>query len=697
MRLACAARCGEVVLCEPPLLCAQRLAGRASTRSCSHCGASLGSLAEQLRGCASAHACKAGCGALFCAAACEDAAALSGHALLCGDAHSRFRAASLAAGHSTAESLLFAAQTLAFLSAASSTPGAAELLAALHASPPFAEGVFFQEQLVEETAGGEAALRLWLAAQLGRTAELWLPFARAKAVAGGLDGGLLTAALFQKAVGLAASPRAYLTQRRSGLGRYLRGSLRGAEYSPRSRRRLRRELAAAAAALAAGAAGSDSGCSEESDGSEGSGGWEAPPSDSESESDDGLAPRSLHLRSTAFFPTLPSVPHSCCANTVLSFEEPCDALQPGDALCGGPLRATLRAACDLEAGALLTRSWVGADQPLDARAAALAPLLPAACACELCVAQAALEAAQLCPGALEWAVAAAERNAHPLAEAAFRCLLLPGAAGARGEAWHGLGVALLGLGRWPDAAAAFEAGVADAPGHAALGAVAAVRAAYPPARLSGAPPPQPFSVLDAGGGRAAALSAAAFSVAQCDAAMAEAEAAAAARGGWTTARHATVPTTDLPLSALPATLAAFNAAMVNVVAPLAAAAFPGVVGQNVGARLRVHDAFLVRYDAEGGQASLPPHRDQGMLSLTLSLSAPGLDFEGGGTWFSGRAALGGEEEGERAGVVRLERGALLLFPSTLLHAGQRITRGRRYIIAAFLWLDEDEETAQPAD
>jgi len=48
-------------------------------------------------------------------------------------------------------------------------------------------------------------------------------------------------------------------------------------------------------------------------------------------------------------------------------------------------------------------------------------------------------------------------------------------------------------------------------------------------------------------------------------------------------------------------------------------------------------------------------------------------------------------------VVRLERGALLLFPSTLLHAGQRITRGRRYIIAAFLWLDEDEETAQPAD
>jgi hypothetical protein len=89
--------------------------------------------------------------------------------------------------------------------------------------------------------------------------------------------------------------------------------------------------------------------------------------------------------------------------------------------------------------------------------------------------------------------------------------------------------------------------------------------------------------------------------------------------------------------------------------------------------LRVHDAFLVRYDAAGGQAALPRHIDQAQLSLTIALDDT---FAGGGTRLRDAGA-----------VVVPPQGHALLFASGLMHAGERITAGRRYIIAAFLWVD----------
>ncbi|CAM9553005.1 unnamed protein product, partial [Ectocarpus sp. 8 AP-2014] len=63
-------------------------------------------------------------------------------------------------------------------------------------------------------------------------------------------------------------------------------------------------------------------------------------------------------------------------------------------------------------------------------------------------------------------------------------------------------------------------------------------------------------------------------------------------------------------------------------------------------RLRVHDAFVVRYDA-AAQRSLPLHTDQGELSLTISLNGTD-EYEGGGTWFEG---LGRAVRPEEAGHV----------------------------------------------
>ena len=115
-------------------------------------------------------------------------------------------------------------------------------------------------------------------------------------------------------------------------------------------------------------------------------------------------------------------------------------------------------------------------------------------------------------------------------------------------------------------------------------------------------------------------------------------------------------------------------AFVGRLAPLAAAA-PDLV-RDGGANVRVHDAFVVRYDASA-QHHLPMHRDQSSLSVTLALNDPGDDFEGGGTAF---AAPVGE-------TVSPEAGHVVAFRGGLRHGGAPVVRGTRYVVAAFLFTE----------
>lgn len=128
----------------------------------------------------------------------------------------------------------------------------------------------------------------------------------------------------------------------------------------------------------------------------------------------------------------------------------------------------------------------------------------------------------------------------------------------------------------------------------------------------------------------------------------------------------------MPIHALPAASRAFARSMRGAVAPLLQALFGAPAGL-----VRVHDAFLVKYSAAGGQRSLPTHSDQSHLSFVLALNAP-AEFEGGGTLF---------EELADVGPVRPERGCCCLFPGELMHCGEATTRGNRYIIAGFLWIE----------
>ena len=142
---------------------------------------------------------------------------------------------------------------------------------------------------------------------------------------------------------------------------------------------------------------------------------------------------------------------------------------------------------------------------------------------------------------------------------------------------------------------------------------------------------------------------------------------------WTTNRHGNYPTTDLPLIELPETLQFLRWALVERIYPLLRAQFGGFLPDP--SRLRVADGFVVKYDAEGGQKELTPHRDGSVLSFNIALN-PANDFEGGGTWFASLDQ-----------AIKIDQGEIVSHASAVLHGGHGITKGKRYILVAFVILE----------
>jgi hypothetical protein len=164
--------------------------------------------------------------------------------------------------------------------------------------------------------------------------------------------------------------------------------------------------------------------------------------------------------------------------------------------------------------------------------------------------------------------------------------------------------------------------------------------------------------------------------------VAAAEAWAARHGGWTTSRHYSVPTTDIPLLSLPELLPHFNDALATLLLPALSATYPTAAPS--ASRLRVLDCFLVRYDA-AKQASLPTHTDQSLLSFTIALNDPS-EYDGGGTWFRG---LGRALDAPAAGHA-------VLFPGSIEHGGHPVSRGVRYIIVLFMGYSANRMSGEPA-
>jgi hypothetical protein len=122
-------------------------------------------------------------------------------------------------------------------------------------------------------------------------------------------------------------------------------------------------------------------------------------------------------------------------------------------------------------------------------------------------------------------------------------------------------------------------------------------------------------------------------------------------------------------------------------------------------RLRVHDAFIVRYDAEHDMSlSLPEHSDTSVISFTVALNQRGRDFQGGGTWFetiefkeNENNTDGSEDtnmtqqqqqQGGGSSVVDADEGHAVAFAGPLRHAGYPITSGCRMILVLFLYVQD---------
>jgi predicted 2-oxoglutarate/Fe(II)-dependent dioxygenase YbiX len=366
-----------------------------------------------------------------------------------------------------------------------------------------------------------------------------------------------------------------------------------------------------------------------------------------------------------------------------------------DTAAGGML--ALVPLCDVAAGSELLIAYTATAAPRAVRHAELRKHR-FTCGCSRCAFDAAAEAG---PPALELSLTALpppallalgrqaqEEGRHETAETLFAALSARAGEAASagiavGEAEHALGVSRLALGRWSAAHAAWADGARAAPEHPALQAQAAKDGSYWPApnapydEVTHGPAAAPaFTLVPLGAGSSPAVLTAAplLDAAGCARVVAAAEAAASSGGGWTTARHYDVPTTDMPLHTIPPLLRWFNGALRRSIAPLLAAAYPGVV---FAGRVRVHDAFVVRYDA-AAQRHLPVHRDQSVFSLTIALN-PRAEFEGGGTYFA-----------DARTVVCPDAGHVLAFSGETRHGGEPITAGVRYIIAAFLYIADNE-------
>ncbi|KAJ1466891.1 hypothetical protein T484DRAFT_1921969 [Baffinella frigidus] len=94
-----------------------------------------------------------------------------------------------------------------------------------------------------------------------------------------------------------------------------------------------------------------------------------------------------------------------------------------------------------------------------------------------------------------------------------------------------------------------------------------------------------------------------------------------------------------------------------------------------GKACQTFDAFIVKYEASTGQRHLPVHRDQSTHSFTIALNPPEA-YSGGGTYIC--------ELGES---LTPAKGHLLSFEGALLHGGDPVTRGTRYIAVAFCYAE----------
>lgn len=160
---------------------------------------------------------------------------------------------------------------------------------------------------------------------------------------------------------------------------------------------------------------------------------------------------------------------------------------------------------------------------------------------------------------------------------------------------------------------------------------------------------------------------------------------------WTTNRHGNYPTTDIPIVELKQTLYDFQRILQQRIYPNLRHQFASFLPAPD--KLRVADGFVVKYDAKNGQKELRPHRDGSVLSFNIALN-PSHQYVGGGTWFaaptlsSSGEVMNSDSMQDSGTVIQLEQGHMVSHASALLHGGHAISSGIRYILVAFVIVED---------
>lgn len=128
---------------------------------------------------------------------------------------------------------------------------------------------------------------------------------------------------------------------------------------------------------------------------------------------------------------------------------------------------------------------------------------------------------------------------------------------------------------------------------------------------------------------------------------------------------------------LPNTRKWFNQRLESTLFPLLANLFPEVISSP--AVLRAHSVSLLKYNASHPRTDV--HIDNGILAMTLAMT-PQSVYTGGGTFFE---HMGTEN------VLPMDVGHGTFRPGSVRHGGHRVTGGTRYILGAFLLIEDKVE------
>ena len=128
---------------------------------------------------------------------------------------------------------------------------------------------------------------------------------------------------------------------------------------------------------------------------------------------------------------------------------------------------------------------------------------------------------------------------------------------------------------------------------------------------------------------------------------------------------------------LPKTREWFNERLKSTFFPLLAFLFPEIVSSP--SVLRAHSVSLLKYNSSHPRTDV--HIDNGILAMTLAMT-PSQDYIGGGTFF--------EHMGPND-ILSMDVGHGTFRPGSVRHGGNKVTGGERFILGAFLLIDDRVE------